>query len=239
MMSGRKTLSRGDCTAIWRPRPNAARPDFSELLLVPGVGARTVRALAMVAEVVHGAPYRFSDPARFSVAHGGKDRHPFPCRSKVYDQTIEVLKSAVRRRSSADPKSSRRSSGWTNRPAAWNDTLRALGRSVVRRRARPLAPIWRAKRVWRGAAARRSLGAKSRGRTHAVRIRRIIANIAAGDNTAAKRFYQDVPWARRADGPRLDHNLRLATADDCPDQHRDRRRFRNTRSRPVDRGGRC
>jgi hypothetical protein len=45
--------------------------DFSELLLVPGVGARTVRALAQVAEVVHGAPYRFSDPARFSVAHGG------------------------------------------------------------------------------------------------------------------------------------------------------------------------
>src|SRR5208337_3630560 len=52
--------------------------DFPELLLVAGVGARTVRALAMVAEVVHGAPYRFSDPARFSFAHGGKDRHPFP-----------------------------------------------------------------------------------------------------------------------------------------------------------------
>ena len=52
--------------------------DFAELLLVPGVGARTIRALAQVAEVVHGAPYRFSDPARFSVAHGGKDRHPFP-----------------------------------------------------------------------------------------------------------------------------------------------------------------
>jgi hypothetical protein len=50
--------------------------DFAELLLVPGVGARTVRALAMVAEVVHGAPCRFTDPARFSLAHGGKDRHP-------------------------------------------------------------------------------------------------------------------------------------------------------------------
>ena len=49
----------------------------------------------MVAEVVHGAPYRFSDPARFSLAHGGKDRHPFPVPIKVYDQTIEVLKSAV------------------------------------------------------------------------------------------------------------------------------------------------
>ena len=69
--------------------------DFPELLLVPGVGARTVRALAMVAEVVHGAPCRFSDPARFSLAHGGKDRHPFPVPLKVYDETIAVLKSAV------------------------------------------------------------------------------------------------------------------------------------------------
>jgi hypothetical protein len=49
----------------------------------------------MVAEVVHGAPCRFSDPARFSFAHGGKDRHPFPVPLKVYDQTIGVLKSAI------------------------------------------------------------------------------------------------------------------------------------------------
>lgn len=69
--------------------------DFAKLLLVPGVGARTVRALAMVAEVVHGASYRFTDPARFSFAHGGKDRHPFPVPLRVYDQTIRVLKSAV------------------------------------------------------------------------------------------------------------------------------------------------
>src|SRR6202007_906938 len=68
----------------------------SQLLLVPGVGARTVRALAMVAEVVHGTPYRFAEPARFSFAHGGKDRHPFPVPIKVYDETIRVLKSAVR-----------------------------------------------------------------------------------------------------------------------------------------------
>lgn len=71
--------------------------DFAELLLVPGVGARTVEALAMVAEVVHGAPYRFADPARFSFAHGGKDRHPFPVPLKVYDQTVTVLKSAIRK----------------------------------------------------------------------------------------------------------------------------------------------
>jgi hypothetical protein len=69
--------------------------DFAELLLVPGVGARTVESLAMVAEVVHGASCRFSDPARFSLAHGGKDRHPYPVPLKVYDETITVLKSAV------------------------------------------------------------------------------------------------------------------------------------------------
>lgn len=69
--------------------------DFPDLLLTPGVGARTVRSLAMVAEVVHGAPYRFADPARFSLAHGGKDRHPYPVPIKVYDETIRVMKSAV------------------------------------------------------------------------------------------------------------------------------------------------
>jgi hypothetical protein len=71
--------------------------DFPELLLTPGVGARTVQSLAMVAEVVHGAPYRFQDPARFSLAHGGKDRRPYPVPLKVYDETIRVLKSAVQK----------------------------------------------------------------------------------------------------------------------------------------------
>lgn len=69
--------------------------DFPELLLVPGVGARTVRSLAMVAEVIHGAPCRFADPARFSLAHGGKDRHPYPVPIKVFDRTIAVMKDAV------------------------------------------------------------------------------------------------------------------------------------------------
>ena len=73
----------------------AGPKDFPELLLVPGVGARTVQSLAMVAEVIHGAPCRFADPARFSLAHGGKDRHPFPVPTKVYDKTIGVLKAAV------------------------------------------------------------------------------------------------------------------------------------------------
>jgi hypothetical protein len=69
--------------------------DFPELLLQPGVGARTVAALAAVAEVLHGAPSRFSDPARFSLAHGGKDGHPFPVPLRIYDRTISVLKQAV------------------------------------------------------------------------------------------------------------------------------------------------
>jgi hypothetical protein len=71
--------------------------DFPELLLTPGVGARTVQSLAMVAEVIHGAPYRFRDPARFSLAHGGKDRHPYPVPIKVYDETIRVMKSAIQK----------------------------------------------------------------------------------------------------------------------------------------------
>lgn len=71
--------------------------DFADLLLTPGVGARTVEALALVAEVVHGAPSRFSDPARFSYAHGGKDGHPFPVPVAVYDRTLRVLRDAVDR----------------------------------------------------------------------------------------------------------------------------------------------
>ncbi len=74
---------------------DAGPADFADLLLVPGVGARTVHSLALVAEVVHGAPHRFADPARFSLAHGGKDRHPYPVPVKVLDETIGVLKSAL------------------------------------------------------------------------------------------------------------------------------------------------
>ena len=74
---------------------DAGPRDFAELLMVPGIGARTVRSLALVAEVVHGAPCRFTDPARFSLAHGGKDGHPFPVPTKVYDKTIGILKGAV------------------------------------------------------------------------------------------------------------------------------------------------
>ncbi len=83
--------------AAFAAASDRAPQDFQDLLLTPGVGARTVRALAIVAEVVHGAPYRFSDPARFSFAHGGKDREPFPVPVRVFDETIRVLKRAVQK----------------------------------------------------------------------------------------------------------------------------------------------
>src|ERR1700743_1015611 len=66
--------------------------DFASLLLVEGLGPRTLQSLALIAEVVHGAPARFSDPARFSFAHGGKDGHPFPVPLKTYDETLGGLR---------------------------------------------------------------------------------------------------------------------------------------------------
>jgi hypothetical protein len=71
-------------------------PDnFEELLLLNGVGPRTIQSLTLVSEVIHGTPSRFKDPARFSFAHGGKDGHPFPVPIKVYDETIQTLQTAV------------------------------------------------------------------------------------------------------------------------------------------------
>lgn len=71
--------------------------DFPDLLMTPGIGARTIEALALVAEMIHGAPGRFADPARFAYAHGGKDGHPFPVPVKVFDETIRVLQGAIGR----------------------------------------------------------------------------------------------------------------------------------------------
>jgi hypothetical protein len=68
---------------------------FAELLLLERLGPRTLQALALVAEVVHGAPIRFSDPARFSFAHGGKDRHPFPVPLKTYDESLDFLRTSL------------------------------------------------------------------------------------------------------------------------------------------------
>jgi len=69
--------------------------DFASFLLLEQLGPRTLQSLALVAEVVHGAPTRFDDPARFSFAHGGKDGHPFPVPLKVYDESIAVLRRAL------------------------------------------------------------------------------------------------------------------------------------------------
>ena len=69
--------------------------DFESLLLLDGLGPRTLQSLTLVSEVIHGTPSRFTDPARFSFAHGGKDGHPFPVPTKVYDETIQHLKVSV------------------------------------------------------------------------------------------------------------------------------------------------
>jgi hypothetical protein len=69
--------------------------DFASLLLLEQLGPRTLQSLALVAEVVHGTPTRFEDPARFAFAHGGKDGHPFPVPLKVYDETIDVLRRSL------------------------------------------------------------------------------------------------------------------------------------------------
>ena len=69
--------------------------DFASLLLVEGLGPRTLQSLALIAEVVHGAPSRFTDPARFSFAHGGKDGHPFPVPLKTYDESLAVLRRSL------------------------------------------------------------------------------------------------------------------------------------------------
>jgi hypothetical protein len=71
--------------------------DFSSLLLLEKLGPRTLQSMALVAEVVHGTPIRFSDPARFSFAHGGKDGHPFPVPLKTYGRSISVLRDALDR----------------------------------------------------------------------------------------------------------------------------------------------
>jgi hypothetical protein len=71
--------------------------NFAELLLLENLGPRTLQSLALIAEVVHGAPSRFSDPARFSFAHGGKDRHPFPVPLKTYDESLNFLRTSLDR----------------------------------------------------------------------------------------------------------------------------------------------
>jgi len=79
---------------------------FADLLLVEKLGPRTLQSLALIAEVIHGTPTRFSDPARFSFAHGGKDGHPFPVPLKVYDESIDVLRRSLEAAKVADQEKS-------------------------------------------------------------------------------------------------------------------------------------
>lgn len=83
-------------TVLWLAH-DTQPSNFEELLLLEGVGPRTMQSLALVSEVIHGTPSRFKDPARFSFAHGGKDCHPFPVPLKVYDETISTLQTAVQK----------------------------------------------------------------------------------------------------------------------------------------------
>jgi len=81
-------------TVLWLAHDNHPG-NFEELLLLHGVGPRTLQSLTLVSEVIYGTPSRFKDPARFAFAHGGKDGHPFPVPLKVYDETIATLQAAV------------------------------------------------------------------------------------------------------------------------------------------------
>lgn len=79
---------------LWLAQENETEK-FEELLLLKGLGPRTLQSLTLVSEVIHGTPSRFSDPARFAFAHGGKDATPFPVPTKVYDETISAMRTAV------------------------------------------------------------------------------------------------------------------------------------------------
>ncbi|MDR7415964.1 MAG: DUF763 domain-containing protein [Armatimonadota bacterium] len=75
----------------------AQAPDFERLLEIPGLGAKTLRALALLSELLAGTPLSWRDPARYSFAHGGKDGHPYPVDRPTYDRTVAVLEDALRR----------------------------------------------------------------------------------------------------------------------------------------------
>ena len=81
-------------TVLWLAHEQGIN-NFEELLLLQGVGPRTIQSLTLVSEVIHGTASRFNDPARFSFAHGGKDGNPFPVPTKIYDETIAILQVAV------------------------------------------------------------------------------------------------------------------------------------------------
>ena len=134
--------------------------DFPDLLLTPGLGARTLATLALVAEVIHGAPSRFSDPARHAFALGGKDGHPFPVPLDVYDETLRVLRHAVDAAKLGLGRSTRRPR--TPRPGSTTGGPGRAGRAGLRRprpaRAEPFARVWRSHRDGRPPRAARTSG---------------------------------------------------------------------------------
>jgi len=81
---------------LWVAHENKPE-DFEELLMLKGMGPRTLQSVALVSEIIYGTPTRFDDPARFSFAHGGKDGHPFPVPVNVFDETITTLQTAIQR----------------------------------------------------------------------------------------------------------------------------------------------
>lgn len=81
-------------SVLWLAQENGTA-QFDELLLLKGVGPRTLQSLALVSEIIHGTPSRFSDPARFSFAHGGKNGNPLPVLVDTFDESISTLKVAV------------------------------------------------------------------------------------------------------------------------------------------------
>src|SRR4029077_15924196 len=74
-----------------------APENYEALLGIEGVGPKTLRALSLAAELLHGTAAALRDPARFAFAHGGKDGTPFPVDKNTYDKTIEILNKAINR----------------------------------------------------------------------------------------------------------------------------------------------
>ena len=93
----RRDVSPRNLSKVLLTTYEAQPADFEALLALKGVGAKTVRALALIAELTHGEAVSARDPARFSFAHGGKDGHPYPVDRETYDRSIEWLRSAVAR----------------------------------------------------------------------------------------------------------------------------------------------
>jgi hypothetical protein len=92
---GRRHVDEKRLGAVLRAAHEAQYSRFEDAVLLPGLGPRTLQSLALMSEVIYGAPHRFRDPARFSFAHGGKDGSPFPVPLNVYDESLDYLREAL------------------------------------------------------------------------------------------------------------------------------------------------